>query len=405
MWSVPHTISDAFPSLQQKLDLVTIPLSQKEDKLIWKKSHDGDLTFKEAYLFHKNNSQNITWAKLIWNKAIPPSKSQLMWRILLDKMPTDDQLIKRGCSFPSICSLCTLSSESSFHLFMECNFAVQIWNWLSGVFNCNINLSSFSDTLQVINNAASSQCKLVMLSAIIHSFHIVWYCRNQKRYSDKTINVRSAINLIIAGTSMSGNVTPLTASSAISDFTILKHFNVNIKPPKPQIIKEVIWNPPVLNWTKCNTDGAALGNPGLAACGGLFRNSSSVFIGGFAVNLGITTALCSELIAAMLAIEIAHKKGYLSLWLETDSKLVFLAFKSSKIIPWHLQNRWSNCIHLISSMNFHVSHIYREGNKCADHLANLGLSTASHAWFTHPPSIIMADLVSNQLGLPNFRIS
>ena len=64
---------------------------------------------------------------------------------------------------------------------------------------------------------------------------------------------------------------------------------------------------PIFNWIKCNTDGASLGNPGQAACGGLFRNSSSDFIGGFAVNLGVSSALCSELIGAMLAIEIAHQ--------------------------------------------------------------------------------------------------
>lgn len=185
-----------------------------------------------------------------------------MWRILLDRMPTDDQLIKRGCSIPSICSLCNSSSESSSHLFLDCSFAAQIWNWLSGVFNCAINLSSLSEPLDVINNAASPQCKLVMLSAIIHSFHTIWYCRNQKIFNDKSINFRSAINLIIAGTSLSGNLTSLTASSSISDFTILKQFSVTIKPPKPQIIKEVLWNLPILNWTKCNSDGASLGNPG-----------------------------------------------------------------------------------------------------------------------------------------------
>jgi len=56
-------------------------------------------------------------------------------------------------------------------------------------------------------------------------------------------------------------------------------------------------------------------------------------------------------------------------------------------------------------MNFHVSHIYREGNKCADALANLGLSLVSHEWFSQPPSKIRADLVTNKLGLPNFRVS
>jgi len=76
---------------------------------------------------------------------------------------------------------------------------------------------------------------------------------------------------------------------------------------------------------KCNSDGASLGNPGNAAYGGIFRNSSSDFLGGFAINLGVSTALCSELIGAMVAIEIAYKEGWLSLCLETD--VSFISFQ------------------------------------------------------------------------------
>jgi hypothetical protein len=50
-WCVPQDIHQVFPNLQQSLNLVTIPLIQKEDKLIWQKSHDGNLSFKDAYLF------------------------------------------------------------------------------------------------------------------------------------------------------------------------------------------------------------------------------------------------------------------------------------------------------------------------------------------------------------------
>ena len=156
---------------------------------------------------------------------------------------------------------------------------------------------------------------------------------------------------------------------------------------------------------KCNSDGASIGCSRAAACGGVFRNSSSNFLGAFAVNLGTSNALCSEIIGAMLAIEIAHRMNWRYLWLETDSMLVSLAFKSSKVVPWHLQNRWNNCIHLISSMHFFVTHIYREGNKCVDILASIGLSTTSHVWFSEPPDNIRADLVTNKLGLPNFKIA
>ena len=120
--------------------------------------------------------------------------------------------------------------------------------------------------------------------------------------------------------------------------------------------------------------------------------------------LGVTTTLCYELLVQLWQL-IAHHQGWLSRWLETDSMLVSLAFKYSKIVPWSLQNRWSNCLHLLFSMNFHVSRIYKEGNKCADTLANLGLTLASYCWFSQPPPHIRINLESNKLGLPNFRFS
>jgi ribonuclease HI len=106
----------------------------------------------------------------------------------------------------------------------------------------------------------------------------------------------------------------------------------------------------------------------------VFRNAFADVVGAFAYNLGIANSLSAELQGAMIAIEIASQKGWNHLWLETDSILVTLAFKSSKLVPWQLRNRWENYLHKISPMNFFVTHIYREGNQCADTSANIGLS-------------------------------
>jgi hypothetical protein len=150
-WCVPQNVLQAFPNMLQKLNLVTIPLTHKEDKLIWKKSHDGNLSFKDAYLFQSASShQQPSWSKIIWNAAIPPSKSLLTWRILHERMPTDDHLIHRGCHITSICSLCSLATESSVHLFLECNFAQQIWNWLQSILNINFSTTTFLDPLKII---------------------------------------------------------------------------------------------------------------------------------------------------------------------------------------------------------------------------------------------------------------
>ena len=385
------------------MQLTTIPNTYKEDKIIWKPSHDGNLSFKDAYLFHASSSQNISWAKTIWHIAIPPSKSILLWKLLLDKLPTDDNLARRGCQLPSICNLCGLHQETSAHLFISCSFATQIWSWFASTINLNCNFASLLDILKIAERNWSQQYRIVILSAIIHCFNVIWFCRNQNRFNGKVTPLRAAINLIITGASLTGNVSKLPAKSCIKEFVILKYFDVKINPPKPQIIKEVLWSPPFFNWVKCNSDGAASGLNGNAACGGIFRDVNSDFLGAFAINLGIGSALNAELIGAMVAIEVAYMNNWRNLWLETDSMLVFLAFKSSKIVPWSLRNRWDNCLHLLNMFRFNVTHVYREGNSCADKLANIGLALSSHFWFTSIPSQLSADFARDKHGYPNFR--
>jgi ribonuclease HI len=99
------------------------------------------------------------------------------------------------------------------------------------------------------------------------------------------------------------------------------------------------------------------------------------------VNLGISFAFHAELLGVMNAIEIAHEKGWWNLWLETDSLMVTLAYKSSFMVPWMLRNRWNNCMVMLKDMNFILSHIYREGNALADKLASLGFSYDGFNWF------------------------
>jgi len=138
-------------------------------------------------------------------------------------------------------------------------------------------------------------------------------------------------------------------------------------------------------------------NPNKAACGGIFRDFTGKFIGGFTQNLITNSPYVAKLIAAIMAIEIAYSNGWHNLWLETDSQLVLLAFKSKAMIPWDLRNRWINCIERIKLMNFFVNHIYREGNSCADDLANIGLTLSSYVWFPSLPVEISQDYNRNRL--------
>lgn len=79
--------------------------------------------------------------------------------------------------------------------------------------------------------------------------------------------------------------------SKISEFNILKAFSVSGHPKKAPSIIQVDWTPPICNWIKCNTDGAAKGAPGPAGCVGIFRDRSAITLGFLFALLVLTLPL------------------------------------------------------------------------------------------------------------------
>lgn len=249
----------------------------------------------------------------------------------------------------------------------------------------------------------SPQAYEVVYAIVVRCFWGIWHCRNRLRFEDYKIDFRSIINCISASVSLAGNCSKGFSSNSIADFCLLKACGVETKPRKSPAIIEVIWIPPPCYWIKCNMDGAAKGSPGLASCGGIFRDRSGATLCCFAVNLGINHSLQAEIFGAIYAIEIAYKKGWHNLWLECDSLLVIMTFKSLDIVPWQLRNRWKNCIHLTSCMRFRCSHIFREGIHYADKIAFLGLSFQNFHWWDTIPISISLDFNRNRFGFPNYR--
>ncbi|CAJ2650982.1 unnamed protein product [Trifolium pratense] len=402
-WHIPMDIQTAFPQLLSYLQQFSIPFEDKEDFLIWNHTTSGELTMKDAYQFFSNPGPTASWSKTIWNIAIPPSKSFLVWRLFHHKMPTDDALSARGFYLTSMCSLCKKQSESSLHLFLQCPFALSIWHWLASIINQRLDLSSYTSILNITSAGWNPQCRITITAAVINIFNSIWQSRNNLRFKNIKPNLTSIISQIIASVSLTGNCSTLSSNSSITNFSILKFFKINIHHVRPPKIIEVLWQPPMFGWYKCNTDGASLGNPGIAACSGIFRNHRGEMVSCFSKHLGLANALFAEAMGVILAIEHAYAQNWSHLWIESDSKLVSLAFKSPNIIPWKLKNRWLNCIYMTRNMSFIISHIYREGNHCADKLANLGLSLQGFTWWTSAPVEIREDLTRNRLGFPYFR--
>ena len=180
-----------------------------------------------------------------------------------------------------------------------------------------------------------------------------------------------------------------TMRNSLNDLQILHCLRVQAKPPRAPRIVEVQWQLPPPGWLKVNTDGSAFGSPGLAGCGGIFRTPRGFFKGAFAIPLGKSFAYEAELVGAIHAISYAFDFGWTNLWLECDSSYVVTLLRTrSSSVHWRWKPSWLRCLERISKMNFHVSHIYREGNAVADILASRATSIQASTWWHSTPSFI-----------------
>jgi len=112
-------------------------------------------------------------------------------------MPTDENLISRGCWLPSACNICLLASETTLHLFFECPLALKIWSWFAYLLNTSIQFNIFSEVWKSCGNNWSPQCSVVIKSCVMNIFSTIWYFRNQGRFQNKQINWRIAINSFV----------------------------------------------------------------------------------------------------------------------------------------------------------------------------------------------------------------
>jgi ribonuclease HI len=402
-WILPDVFKQTYPNIAADIQTTPLSYATEPDDLVWTDSLSGDMTFKAAYFCDLPPPQVTGWASIIWRPFIPPSRSLVAWRIMHNVIATDDNLVRRGFPVVSCCSLCGRDYETADHLFLRCPFVTRYWSWLSVLLGRVIDVSNFNTLLDMCRRGWSPQVRDLIIAAIINILWLIWRCRNNIRFNDiqpsfprDLIYLKSLIHQ--AASHSKGHM-----FSSIHEFAIIKHFGVICHHPPAPSIKQVNWLRPPSNWVKCNTDGASRGSPGASACGGIFRGHLGTFLGAFSANIGVSTSLHAEICAAIYAIDFAWNRGWHNFWLESDSLLLVQAFSNIQLIPWKLKTKWKNCLHRIKDFRFRVSHIYREGNTCADRLANAGFFVDGVVWWDQLPSCSRDSFSRDRLGLPNYR--
>jgi len=157
------------------------------------------------------------------------------------KVPTDENLHACVCVTVSVCILCMSSVESSDHLFLQCLFAMAIWQWLGSKLHCVVDTTSVHTLLSCIPIRCSSQIADMFVAAIVHTLHSIWMACNTLWFSSNKATVHAAkvkidYLVIMSGTLSNNNCIP-------SDSLFLDSFLVA---PHHQRVKDIIivcWKP------------------------------------------------------------------------------------------------------------------------------------------------------------------
>jgi hypothetical protein len=67
------------------------------------------------------------WKHGFWDWNLPPKIKFFTWLLFENKINSWENLLKKGWTGPSYCSLCKSDSESTEHLFNKCVFFKQVW--------------------------------------------------------------------------------------------------------------------------------------------------------------------------------------------------------------------------------------------------------------------------------------
>ncbi|XP_059066430.1 uncharacterized protein LOC131857740 [Cryptomeria japonica] len=123
-------------------------------------------------------------------------------------------------------------------------------------------------------------------------------------------------------------------------------------------------------WVKINFNGASLGNPSPSGIGCVIRDEFSNSLMEVSKHIGHSTNNLAEFRVALHGIQVGVCSGAWKTHLEGDSLNVVNAIRKNETPCWIL-NQWLRPIKsLLNDLeDFHISHIYREGNVIADGLA------------------------------------
>lgn len=102
-----------------------------KDKWVWVKDSSGSYSVSSAYesIFEFETDDFGHVYASIWRSWAPSNARAFGWRVLLNRIQTKSNLVKRNIPIHnSVCTWCGIEEETTPHLLFHCSFAWKVWS-------------------------------------------------------------------------------------------------------------------------------------------------------------------------------------------------------------------------------------------------------------------------------------
>lgn len=103
-----------------------------EDVNLWKcrAGYKNSFQTKETWLMIRVDYEKCDWAKGVWFSMSTPKFAFITWLAMRDRLSTMDRVSLWNQGVDTMCVLCKMATECRNHLFFECVYSAQIWDYL-----------------------------------------------------------------------------------------------------------------------------------------------------------------------------------------------------------------------------------------------------------------------------------
>lgn len=359
---------------QRLVSQIYLSQTEKEDKLIWSHTRDGNYTVSSGYKVARHAPDYLIEAPPIpygdpilkdkvWKLNIMPKLNHFLWRILSKAIGTTTRLNSRGMNLDPICQRCGLAEETIDHCFFTCPDSICIWRLSNLPFmGPLLTNDSMDNKIGFLLNIQGVQS--LSLYQRLLPFWLLWRIWKKRNF------------LLFRKQILQPNVIVDNACADVREW--ISHLcssspTVNNTSVGSSLHALSSWKRPDQGFLKCNYDAAYDLNSNQVRGAWIIRNCyGHPYMWGSA-NLGFAnSSLVAETMALLVAMQNAWIGGYSDMIFEGDSEILVTTINDHLTNPT-IQNLLEEINRLknrLSTTTF--TFVKRNGNQAAHEIVRHG---------------------------------